>query len=1738
MGFTLVLDDWKQGKYESQDIPEWIGKLSEPLSHKGKEDVDDFTTIIDTHVTSHGCPSMLHGAFLNAFLQIPSAPATIDAELTRYNDGLDKIFQKDTNRGAQSWISELIQNAVDVSAEKIYISIKEDSLEFSHDGSNEEDSSIFTPKQLFFLFNMNNSTKMGDFTKIGQFGVGFKYWWKFFEKVEVVVKDGQYCHNISIKGDFNTGKTIYNCEEKDDDPITSFIFSNPSDDDWADFVGDASNDIYGERVLTSLPFIQSRTGGDFTIAMKSPTTKTELFCKVKNTETVGGITLDLIEWGRKGDAADSIHNENYRVTANLVSLKGEDERAFSTFKKYVTSEYLSSQTVKSQALKESKNTEDYAKELADNSLEGAKISLLITPDIEFGYPSNLFVANSDDSKISAAFIADAPWQLNRNRVTLDMDTETPKMAWNIIVARFVDRVYSRFLKHCLGDSTNLDYTAKEMFELINRPIGHPSPLAQESYDLDAKFSTLTSATLKGTTENFGLRICHLSKSFDLSVGDDLGMASKGLADLWCKLLSSNAGYSSARKWFENALHKQLAKVKIADEIYVPVTLIINNYEEFSEKKSLPPVICRNLGNRIPKVIKDLLAKPVAGGGQPPISDEQNEMYKQQLDLFDDIIMDSSGKLSFAIDGDYNICEVTDEDHKKSMKLCLKIIETDLPNPLMHFVHKNANVTGHEMQMGRGKDSYLPGALNYQKGMQKILIESFLKSLSNPGLKDSVKFKEWLLENTSKTIWDDVVLLKEQDGEYPILTKLPPKAHMLSVVIGLKGKRHLQSIKIDSLDNSEPSANFHTETPKIFRWGDEDKEEVFISRSGMPKIEDLFQPWNDNKKYPLLPIEKSEDWAWSDLSPEGNTGWKWPQVEIHFEDSSEEKATILARMTPIFIDGLHVRKDTTNAGVYRGYREIDGQGVTREVRPGLNHSPSGPTSADTAVKVSEITSFPRNSTFSDFNLLAASIGSNDGAKYFPYWTQKQGERVWVNHSEPDTLKTHGQIRILGLMMAITEHYNTRSEDEIERLQHLYQIQSIYSSLKNHNIKYAIKSIVYDVPLLRGGSNTSKHLRNIGLAGIFIPYNKSENNNYVEDNGDIRLRESEKFEDLRDNNLAGYSPKEIDRPFKIIKHVRVFYKKDVWLPRFNDTIIGSVIPPECETYEKYGIKTVLIRNHDDMTELMQYKNSRLVIETNRAGHDPDTDRWAFRWGLNQLLHLISDKPEHKEFCLIWLEHLLENNLPVAEWASGIDVYNKPSLSKSPRDILIEAEISSESYPNISRLIAHKEEVDLWPDLLTRSLLGGDAANELSIGRMTKLRKLKLDSDGKTWEIVKSDKTLEHLRKSETEFKFIVSDSSLFPKNIVEISQTDEIYYCPKQNDKRKAWRIINDINKSKVSEIKLTECILGTDFPIEPDLDQAPNCFKYLDYLFRKIYSGKNIIWNPYCEPDSTKTINAGSGAIALKVGESDINIRAAKDDQLSTVEHNLLSEIIIDWMLENKITLETISDVVQMGGAQFPHEFYSRLNLENDELNQYQFIKQYCPAELNFEQLKQTLEAASSESELDTLLESLTSKYQNNDIELQNKSFVLKQWYDCVPSIITNRSSWTGVNSPNNPNSVNKFRQIGVRMCPQMELKGGGRSFRSELSGTIGNTLLVNVNESDWFGRFAVDYEGGEQYDFHPSAYDKLKAELLDKWFKTECDFITVEDIFINQDGDCKHGKFHKFHLIHIVASLSNYLVVD
>ena len=630
---------------------------------------------------------------------------------------------------------------------------------------------------------------------------------------------------------------------------------------------------------------------------------------------------------------------------------------------------------------------------------------------------------------------------------------------------------------------------------------------------------------------------------------------KALADLWYKLQKDEPGNERARKWLNQALHENLAKVKLANNEYAPITETlamnmpnqISPYQRFdNEKLKNPPVICRNIGKGIPKTIKELLQKSNFTDFES-LTEEKKELWQNQLALFDDVVRDSKKRLSFANDGKKIICDVQIEDEITILKSCLEILEKDSEETILHFLSNTFyNVKQHKSHLGVSKHS-LQKALDFEKVMEKLLIYGFETSLENESLKQSTEFKNWLNENTSTRVWNDVVLLKTPGKDYPTLVKLPPKAHMLCVVIGLNGKRHLESIKVDLLDHTEPEIKLHENKPQLYHWGRKNTKQVYVTPSHIGPIEDLFNPWETGQKTPKL--DDSENWGWSDMSPFGNTGWTWPVVNINIEDE-EIKANIITRMTPIFIDGLHVKQGTTFAGVHRGFRLVDEElkplNDRKDSREPLSHMANGPSSADNAIEVVHL-DFLRKSKIKNFDLLSNSIDHIVGSTYFPYNTRSKNSRVMIKHAVSlgdkqfeFRLKPHGQIRVLGLMSALIEHHKFRSEDEFERQISYHNLQSISKRLYESNVKYQNKALIYDVPLMVGGTEKRLERRQIGLIGAFIPHEKYDNKNYIDDTGAIRLRKSDRFDELRNHGLSGYFSRLLSSPGNVRDYVLEEFK----------------------------------------------------------------------------------------------------------------------------------------------------------------------------------------------------------------------------------------------------------------------------------------------------------------------------------------------------------------------------------------------------------------------------------------------------------------------------------------------------------------------------------------------------------------------------------------------------------------------
>jgi len=301
----------------------------------------------------------------------------------------------------------------------------------------------------------------------------------------------------------------------------------------------------------------------------------------------------------------------------------------------------------------------------------------------------------------------------------------------------------------------------------------------------------------------------------------------------------------------------------------------------------------------------------------------------------------------------------------------------------------------------------------------------------------------------------------------------------------------------------------------------------------------------------------------------------------------------------------------------------------------------------------------------------------------------------------------------------------------------------------------------------------------------------------------------------------------------------------------------------------------------------------------------------------------------------------------------------------------------------------------------------------------------------------------------------------------------------------------------------------------------------------------VLWYPHTAKQAIQaTLSAGLDCPAIyweQVGNSTPTIHICSPVPGATLnqhQHELVADWVLDFIIENGVDLADISNAIQSGSVKSPWWWNPRLNLEDNPQRRLEFLSEYCPGELDFTELHQAFEEANDADGLERLLITLSDSYAEENPRLTNSAYCLKDWYEGSPSVLHDR--WeVSINDPNNPSSVRYHIPIGHIMVPQIELRNGTNRFNFSIHIIAGNTLLVNEQESRWFARFACQNDEGEWYDFHPEAIQMMRDALFEQWFTTEDPFVRVKNAFIDQDGEGFRGKFHRYHLLHIVACLTS-----
>ena len=817
---------------------------------------------------------------------------------------------EDENDPLESWITELIQNAVDLKATEINLNIGQDDLVFYHNGRS--GGHLFNNNQLSSVFNIANSTKSGDFSKIGKFGIGFKYWWRHFENLKVKcveMVDGNLEElSIGVSREFSVSDTDLCFRTIDQNQIgTYFEFSNPIEaGNWTNDLAFRNDDdsVIARRLYESLPFIQLRVEDDFTLNVSILGTEYEYYCEVVEDIQCDDFRIDKIKYGKRGD-----RNEEellYRASCKMDSLTDELEAEFSRFRGMVVEEYENTEAL---------NQNIGAQAHADQALSETSIACLYMPDIEHGMISNLFIANHPDSFISAPMIIEAPWKLNRDRVRIEQSKEKYKR-WNGILAEFVDALHGKFMEFLIGHESNLDYSNLQLCNIINTPLGEVKNFSL----LEGKYVQHLEGEEQFPLENYPNRILNRSRTY--SLGQRLGILEGSffspheLLHLWIELDQLNDEESFL--WLQNSLHSNIATIDLANGTKLPITFQDSHFSKFNQ---IEKSISRNCGDGIPQIIRDLFSESeieTDTAVAAPDGENANQLAEvypfrvKQLKFFDDIVCSVNENLFFASEKTgVPIVDITnlaeDDATLNSLFTGVRLLQesTEVEDKVLFYRSRN-NIPNHEV---------VEEHLNEEQGIEEVISQCYHESELIEE-RDSENLKSWINSRLGRK-WGNSILLNKSDviDEMPVFLKLPEPNHSIAVVLGLGSRRELKSINRIKLVNQKEVV--FGNNPMMSQWNLDSDDILFCRLHNRHEWIDDASPFDeDGARF------KSLDgcaWNWSDLAPEGGTGWNWLRLTMDNVASDEERIDIERALNPIFIDGFYETSAIGEVGVHRGYR---------------------------------------------------------------------------------------------------------------------------------------------------------------------------------------------------------------------------------------------------------------------------------------------------------------------------------------------------------------------------------------------------------------------------------------------------------------------------------------------------------------------------------------------------------------------------------------------------------------------------------------------------------------------------------------------------------------------------------------------------------------------------------------------------------------------------------------------------
>ena len=721
--------------------------------------------------------------FLQKLGQLPN-PDQYENWVNTWNQRLDRVNDRDF----RSLVIELIQNAMDIDAGSIRISFEgEDEVVFQHTGNPWQVDELAAVDQFF-------STKRGDISSIGQFGVGLKYWWHHFEQFEVRYYDQNIVHKIVYSHGFNPTECYYESEDgpQQHNELTEFAFRGLKNGMPEEMVNkfsdyrDADAPLLSGRVKDSMPNLMPIDRGEFSLSISTLNPPRTDVYQVQQENVFHPLEIDdefepCVHgyWSSVDGGDEPIRILTFRIHVNQLpaqindGYRGYFNRMLQRYRGWVKREY--------EHFANDNEDEEEVERKINEMFENFVISFHYNPVTRMGFPSQMFVA-SEQEEWPSVFIIDGPWKLTEDRLKLDATRNNVNdylcgRRRNAVLSKIAGYAYIKVIESIIGNwrTIGLDYI--QIRELLSGFFEIASEYHQYHWQ--------------------NVAIDEIKDQFPEGNFSGSHNPSEALQLLWNSLVENED--NQALLWLSSSMHEEIFSVSLDNGIRIPLTNTDGDEPLGSSE------ICQNLGEGVPEsVIQWLNENPEHGNLLARVGARRNDQTLMFL---------PENAMLFP-------AEFESDDHRNITNQMYDLLENVCEQNELNFDEVTFELDEDQLGLNEDVNRREIGMKNHSTFCNDLELEAFQTSTVCADSAELRALHDLIVGNNLRRLDANVVVVSlEEEGTF--MLRIPASNHAFALLIGDANAAIPCEIRLDK----NRSRVIGLMELKYWKWGEDEIDQL-------------------------------------------------------------------------------------------------------------------------------------------------------------------------------------------------------------------------------------------------------------------------------------------------------------------------------------------------------------------------------------------------------------------------------------------------------------------------------------------------------------------------------------------------------------------------------------------------------------------------------------------------------------------------------------------------------------------------------------------------------------------------------------------------------------------------------------------------------------------------------------------------------------------------------------------------